>query len=833
MFFNISRRHSIRPLCLAISTSALLIGSVAVAQAPVAEVIVVTPVPGQSIERQRIAANIQTVTAEEIARSHAADLASFMNRRLGSVHVNDVQNNPFQPDVNFRGFTASPLLGTAQGLSVYFDGVRLNQPFADVVSWDLVPQSAIDSVTLMPGSNPLFGLNTLGGALNVRTKDGNNNAGTSLQVLGGKFGRRAAEFEHGGSNSNGQHWYLTGNRYSEDGWRVDSASDVRQLFGKLGVTSEQATLNLSAGLADNDMYGNGLQEGRLLAVDRSSVYTKPDFTHNRGALVNLDGTRVLRNGLTLAGNAWVRTIDTDTLNGDINEESLDQSLYQPSVSERAALTTVGYRGFPAAGEAAANTPFPKWRCIGQVLLKDEPGEKCTGLLNTSVSEQHNDGFNLQLMQDSELAGRHNQLIIGGGFDRSDVEFEQNAELGYLNPDRSVTGLGVLADGVNAGDIDGEPFDARVDLVADTRTWSVFASDTLALTATSHLTLSGRYNKTRIQSRDAINPGGGAGSLDGDHEFNRFNPSMGLTHALANGRSVYAGVNQGSRAPSAIELGCADPASPCKLPNAMAGDPPLKQVVATTMEAGVRQSGSIGWTLGMYRTDSRDDILFVADDTAGYGYFRNFGKTRRQGFEAGLVTELLTGFTLGANYNWMDATYRSSEVLNGESNSSNEEAEDGLPGVEGEIEIGSGDRIPLIPRQIVKLFAQWQVLPSLSLSADLMAMEGVFARGNENNAHEPDGVYYLGDGSTAGFSVVNLGADWQPLQDLNVFLQVNNLYDHEYATAAQLGAVGITPANSFQARPFPANAVGERPLQHSTYYAPGAPRTAWLGMRYRF
>lgn len=833
MFHSRSHWIPVRPLRLAISSASLLLGPVALAQMPVVEVIVVTPVPGQGVGRQRIAANVQTATAEELAKSHAADLASFMNRRLGSVHINDVQNNPFQPDVNFRGFTASPLLGTAQGLSVYLDGVRLNQPFGDVVSWDLIPQSAINSVTLMPGSNPLFGLNTLGGALNVRTKDGNSNDGTSLQVLGGKFGRRAAEFEHGGSNSNGNHWYLTGNRYSEDGWRMDSASDVRQLFGKVGITSGLATLNLSAAWADNDMYGNGLQEGRLLAADRSSVYTKPDFTHNRGALVNLDGTRSLGNDLTLAGNAWVRRIDTNTLNGDTNEESLDQSLYQPNAAERAALAAAGYSGFPAAGETAANTPFPKWRCIGQALLKDEPGEKCNGLLNTTVANQYNDGFNLQLSHDEMLAGRDNMLLLGVGFDRSNVEFVQNAQLGYLNPDHSVTGLGVMVDGVNAGDMDGEPFDARVDLMADTYTRSVYLSDTLALTPATHLTLSARYNKIHVKSRDAIKPGGGTGSLDGDHSFNRFNPSIGLTHGFANDMTAYAGISQGSRAPSAIELGCADPASPCKLPNAMAGDPPLKQVVATTVEAGLRQSGTLGWTFAVFHTDSRDDILFVADDTAGYGYFRNFGHTRRQGVEAGVLSELFTGFTLGANYNWMDATYRSSEVLNGEANSSNDEAAEGLPGVEGTIEIGEGDRMPLIPRQVFKLFAEWNVLPTLALNADLMAMEGVYARGNENNQHEADGTYYLGDGSTAGFAVVNLGADWQPLPGLNVFMQVNNLFDREYATAAQLGAVGITTDNRFLARPFPVNAEGERPLQHSTYFAPGAPRTAWLGLRYNF
>ena len=87
-----------------------------------------------------------------------------------------MQSNPFQADINYRGYTASPLLGTPQGLSVYMDGVRLNQPFGDVVSWDLIPRLAIASTTLMPGSNPLFGLNTLGGALAIQTKDGRDHA---------------------------------------------------------------------------------------------------------------------------------------------------------------------------------------------------------------------------------------------------------------------------------------------------------------------------------------------------------------------------------------------------------------------------------------------------------------------------------------------------------------------------------------------------------------------------------------------------------------------------------------------------------------------------------
>ena len=161
------------------------------------DVISTTPLKGSDVSKNKVPAPVQTATDKDIAKTNAVNITDFMNRGLGSVFVNETQGNPFQPDVNYRGYTASPLLGTPQGLSVYMDGVRLNQPFGDVVSWDLIPKSAISSLTLVQGSNPLFGRNTLGGALSLQTKDGKHNAGTSVQGLGGSYGRYAFEFEHG------------------------------------------------------------------------------------------------------------------------------------------------------------------------------------------------------------------------------------------------------------------------------------------------------------------------------------------------------------------------------------------------------------------------------------------------------------------------------------------------------------------------------------------------------------------------------------------------------------------------------------------------------------
>lgn len=339
------------------------------------EVIETTPLPGLDLTLAQIPVPVQSAVSADIEASGALDLSDFLNRRFTGVFVNEMQGNPFQPDLNYRGYTASPLLGTPQGLSVYMDGVRLNQPFGDVVSWDLIPRLSIASTTLMPGSDPLFGLNTLGGALAIQTKDGRTAPGTTVRATYGSNLRRAFEAEQGGSKAGGLHWYLSGNIFAEDGWRDASPSRVGQVFAKVGSHHGNDDTSLSVGYADTSLTGNGLQEQRLLDRDYRSVYTIPDQTDNRSTFLNLTSRREVRHGLTISGNAYFRDIRTRTLNGDINDDALDQSVYQPGAAEQRALAAAGYTGFPVSGATAENTPFPSWRCIAHVLLNDEPGEK--------------------------------------------------------------------------------------------------------------------------------------------------------------------------------------------------------------------------------------------------------------------------------------------------------------------------------------------------------------------------------------------------------------------------------------------------------------------------
>jgi outer membrane receptor protein involved in Fe transport len=660
-----------------------------------------------------VPANVQSARSAQIDDSPDASLAGFMNRRLGSVYLNEVQGNPFQPDVNFRGYTASPLLGSAQGLSVYMDGVRLNQPFGDVVSWDLLPKRAIASLVLMPGSNPLFGLNTLGGALAVQTKDGRTHPGTSLAAGVGPHRRVQAEFETGGANEVGLHWYGTVNRVHDGGWRAASPSDLLQAFAKVGHHSSEGDLQLTTAVARTALTGNGLQEQQLLLREPASVYTHPDTTRNRAALVNLAVRRPLDGARVASGNLYWRRLRTGTFNGDVNPDFLEDD------------------------DIAFN-----------------------GLLNRTHTDQSHFGAAGQLEWSAPAA----QSLLGLAADFSRSRFRQGSEFGTLTADRSVAGSGI------AGGND-------VDLAGRTRTLSVYGSTVLELSSAAHATLALRYNDTRVRNRDALLPGGGPGSLDGDHRFKRLNPALGATFKTE-AFTLYAGANQGSRAPSAVELGCADPATPCKLPNAFAGDPPLAQVVATTVEAGLRRSVPHGasWSAGVFRSVNRNDLLFVVDDASGFGHFANVGTTRRQGIEAGASLPLGRRAVVSGNYTLLDATFRG----------------------------GAGGRIPLVPRQMLKLSGELKAGAATSLGADLLAFGDAAGRGGGRNA---------------GFAVVNVNAQYRPAPRLKLFAQIDNLLDRRYSTAAQAAPTAFDAAGRLA------------PARPSLFLAPGAPRALFVGLKY--
>jgi outer membrane receptor protein involved in Fe transport len=797
-----------------------------------------TPLAGTDVSTDQVAGAVQTLTSADIGNSGALDLADAMNRRLNGVYLNEMQGNPFQPDINFRGYTASPLLGTPEGISVFLDGVRQNQPFGDVVSWDLIPKNAISEISLMPGSDPLFGLNTLGGAVSATTKDGVGSPGLDASMTYGSSNRKQGQASYGGGKARGFNYFLAGNYFHESGWRLDSPSTVRQAFVKLGWRSEKTDLALTYSYADNTLIGNGLQDYRLLETNYSSVYSIPDSTVNRSPSVNLILRHTFNSALTFTGNAYYRHIRTNGIDANFNTDALGNNIYQPNATEQATLTAAGYTGFPTSGATAANTPFPMWRCIAEALVDGDTDERCDGIDIYSTEIQNDYGFSGQMTRTDSGSAGHNQFTIGASGARGSSLYVQNSQYGYVNSGYVIIPVPAWQDGSASVN----PVDSQVNLHSLTPNWSVYLTDTFTVARNLTLTASGRFNRLRVDNADRIDPITGPGSLNGIDKYQRINPAVGLTWSPFSNLNAYASYTQSSRAPTAIELGCADPANPCALPNALSSDPPLQQVVSNTWEAGLRGKPEVSfihnlsWNAGAFRAENTNDILFVSSVVLGTGYFQNFAKTQREGFDADLGGRI-GPVDFGLNWTFLEATYQSPAIVDGSANNTSDSALSGYPGLDGNLYVEPGDRIPLIPKQMGKAFAEYAATKKLVFDLNEVAISSSYARGNENNAYQSDGVYYLGPGVSPGYAVTNFRAHYDLTKHFQLVLQIDNLFDRHYYTAAQLANTMLTAQGTVQTRPFPEYTTGpdagNYPVQSVTFFTPGAPRRAWAELRIKF
>lgn len=767
----------------------------------VVDVVSTTPLAGVGLPVDQIPASVQVIKGQEIANQRSLNIADYMTNNLLGVSVNETQSNPYQPDILFRGFTASPLLGTPQGLSVYQDGVRVNEPFGDAVNWDLIPINAIAGINLIPGSNPVFGLNTLGGALSVQTKNGRTHQGGGIETSFGSWGRKNTSAEFGGVSADGSvDFFLAGNYFDEDGWRDYSPTEVKQIFGKVGWQNETSRLELSYTGADNDLIGNGLIQKELLEEFGSHVInTHPDQTKNKLSFFNLNGSHWFNDDVQLTANAYYRDSKRSTLNGDVNDDFNEDE-------DNDALTADGFdtNGDGELDATELATALADCNAAGDSEIA------CSGALNRSRTKQKSYGLNAQLAFNQPLIGKQNQLIVGAGYDYSRIKFNQSTEMGLLDATRGVNGIGEEND------------EALVDLNGKMRSWGIFATDTMSLNDRWALTLSGRYNHIRVENRDKRDgidhPVGAPQSLSGDHSFSRFNPAVGVTFNPVKALTLYGTYNEGMRAPTSMELGCANPEVPCKLPNAMAGDPPLNEVVSKTIELGARGnlSSEVKWSAAIYRTENHDDIHFIATNaTNGMGYFDNVGKTRRVGLDAGLFGSI-GHLSWNAGYSYVRATYRSNLELANEVNSTSD----------GDvIQVNKGDRLANLPDHALKLRLQYQATPNWSIGTTINTFSDVYIRGNENNKHRAsDGndEHVQDSGKVGGYTIVNLDTRYKfGNSGWTVFAKATNIFDKEYATGGLLGE------NWMENGQFSGN---EEP---SKLIMTGAPRAGWFGVRYDF
>jgi outer membrane receptor protein involved in Fe transport len=751
-------------------------------------IIVVAPYDA-SVPLERVPAHVQSATAQELERAQSLDMTDFLNRSFGSVSINHAQNNPLQPDVNFRGFTASPLLGLSPGLTVYQNGVRINEPFGDTVNWDLIPLSAVNGVQLLAGANPVFGLNTLGGALSLDMKNGFKYDRTEAEVYGGSFARLGTSLQAGG---HGDAWGYYGDvdYFEEDGWRDFSDSEALRFFGSLSRQSADSSLDLSVALADTDLIGNGPSPIELLAVDRSQVFTYPDHTENSLAQVILQGSGRLSERWRIAGNVFYRDIDTDTFNGDgTNLAECNVAGVQLLVEED--FTDLNGDGACSSSDDADITPVVDFN--GQPIEAELNGDELDAINNIGTREQRNYGASLQFGLRSQLGNRANDLTLGVAYSEGHTKFHSDVEVAQLLEDRGTSRTGIYA----ANFITGVDSDIAVA--------SAYFADTLSLADRLTLTLLGRYDDTEIQLEDRT---GASPELNGSHGFGRLNPGVGLTFNASSALTAYASFNQSARAPTPVELACASEDAPCNLPNAFLADPPLDEVVTSSAEAGMRGStaGGLSWNAGVFYALSKDDILFqtTGGPTANVGFFDNVSDTLRAGIELGLSGDA-ERLHWSLDYSYIEATFEDDFVVSSPHHpvfGSNPGAAQ-IVGAD-KLLVSSGANIPGIPRHQLNAGLDFELNDRFLVGADLEYRSGVHLRGDEVNLLE----------KTDDYAIFNVRAEFRFSDWLSVFARVENVFDEDYETFGLLGEPDEVIAG----------------FEDPRFLGAGPPLGAWVGVR---
>jgi len=731
---------------------------------------------GTAVDPTLVPANVQRALAEQLQRSQALDLTDFLNRQFSSVSINHAQNNPLQPDFNFRGFTASPLLGLPQGLSVYENGVRINDPFGDTINWDLIPVSAIDNVQMLAGAQPVFGLNTLGGALSLRMKNGFSQQGTQLDAYGGAFGRLGTSLQVGG-NDGRWGYYGDVDYFKEDGWRDHSYSDALRVYGALSRHESDWAVDLSAAYANTKLRGNGPAPAELLAIDRSAVFTYPDITQNEHAQLILEGSRSLSDVLRLSGNVFYRRLDTDTFNGDATPfEQCEFGGEQFLVEEGGCEPILDVAGQPIPAEL--------------------DGSELNAINNLGRREQESYGGSAQLGLQAPLFGRENSLTFGVAYSIGRTTFDSVVEAASLLEDRATSRTGVFA----------QNFATAVG--SDVTSASLYFLDTLSLTESVAVTLSGRYDDTRIELSDRS---GEDPELDGKHDFGRFNPAVGVTFRLTPSMTLYGSYGESTRAPSPVELACASEDAPCNLPNAFLADPPLEQVVAKSTEIGLRSEGHEGlqWHIGAFYTVNHNDILFqtTGGPQANVGFFDNVGDTLRTGIELSL-SQRLARFRWSFDYSYLDATFDDDFVSNSPHHPifASDPASPAIVG-ERKLLVTAGSNIPGIPQHQANLGVDFALRDRFDVGADVVMRSGVYLRGDEANLLD----------KTDGYAIVNLRAEWQLNDNVVLFARIENVFDQGYETFGVLG----DPREVFE------------DFSDPRFLGSGPPLGAWVGARLKW
>jgi outer membrane receptor protein involved in Fe transport len=736
-----------------------------------------TPLAGAGIDSDKVPASINTIDANQIKQTESLNISESLVKYVPGITVNEVNGNPFTPDVQFRGFVASPVSGTPQGLAVYQNGVRINEAFGDTVNWDLIPTAAIKSVDVVT-NNPAFGLNALGGAVVVQMKDGFNYHGAEIDTMGGSFGRIQSSAQWGKQIDNfAVYGALEG--LHEDGFRNFQTSNVRRFYGDIGAKNDQAEFHVNMGLADNSFGAAATTPAELLQQYWGATYTTPQTSTNRVGYVNLTGKVDVTPTWSVEGIAHARVFNQKAQDGNPTGT-------QPCAAD-STLLCFGDDSTPANGlnGAQLSNPFAPDAVLGEI--------------DRTSTQTTTTGVSLQATNTDQLFGHNNHFVVGASFDRSVTHFTASAELGTIGPDYVVSGSGIFlgqsGDPVSIG---------PVDLRATNQYTGLYALDTFDVTRAFSITAGGRFNVANINLQDQIGT-----ALNGSDTYTRFNPIIGGTYKITSGLTAYASYSEANRAPTPLELGCADPAHPCIIASFLVSDPPLKQVVSHTVEAGLRGTrelniGTLGWKLGAFRADNSDDILAIPSPVLqGFGYFQNVGSTRRQGIEAE-ATLKSNKLQISASYTFLDARFL--DALQVGSNSPFADAN-------GNIQILPGNQIPAIPRNVFKARLDYSVTDAFKVGGDALFVGSQYFVGDESNQFA----------KLPGYAVFNLHASYQIDKNFQIYARADNIFDNRYASYGTFFDTGDVPNFTNGGAPF----TDPRSL------SPARPRAIYTGLKVTF
>jgi iron complex outermembrane receptor protein len=750
------------------------------------EVIGTTPLGGDDLSLDKVPANVRTIKADDFrAVGSTPTVQEQISRVTPSVNVTDVTGNPFNKEISFRGFVSSPTVGIPQGLAVYQNGVRLNEALGDTVNYDLIPQVAIERMDVWT-NNPIFGLNALGGAFNFRTKSGFTFQGLELEGQVGSSGRYEGSGQWG-TQIGPWAGYLSIEGARDGGWRDYSESNLKRVFGDIGYKTDSAEIHLNFTYADTKLGVVGPTPFELLEQRRRNVYTGDQIIDNQMGMVNLEGKFEVTDAWSLQTNAYYRRFKRDGVDG--NDTDLGPCESNPNFL---CLEAGEFEGVdendrrlwlrdPVTGKRIRNRWFPD--------DEDDFGPGSTpGSIERSRIRSNQGGGTLQATNESEFFGRKNHFVVGVSYDYGKTDFDGWSEVCIIPGNLQCIETGQDYVTRIPGGI------APVSITGTNQYLGLYASDTLDITDRLSATIGARWNYAHIKiddkgkfpplGEDNLPTGPG---LDSKHSFDRFNPMAGLTYKFTPAITGYVSYSEANRAPTPLELGCSDPEIPCPLEATLVSDPPLKQVVTRTGEAGLRgrhefDGFALNWNASVYQANNKDDILSLASLNAGRGYFVNAGKTRRQGVE--LSAQLMAErWSIYANYAYVDATFRKSINLFSPNNPNSEgygddDEEEGdrapaspAPLKDGEIHVKKGDRVTGIPDHQFKFGGAFRVTPQWTVGGDATIVSSQVYAGDESNQFK----------KLSGYAVFNGNTSFQLTENIRLFAGVKNIFDKKYET----------------------------------------------------